>query len=44
MKQKLIAMMGSLLTACMAFSWWIGSDIASFLVLGEIPYPTEESI
>ncbi len=42
MKQKLIAMMGSLLTACMAFSLWLGSDVISFLILGEYPYPTEE--
>lgn len=42
MKQKLIAMMGSLLTACMAFSWWIGSDVMSLLFLGESPYPSEE--
>lgn len=42
MKQKLIAMMGSLLTACMAFSWWIGSDMPSILVLGEFSYPRQE--
>ena len=42
MKQKFIAMMGSLLTACMAFSWWFGSDMPSYLLLGEYPYPTEE--
>ena len=42
MKQKLIAMMGSLLTACMAFSWWVGSDFPSALILGEIAYPTDE--
>lgn len=42
MKQKFIAMMGSLLTACMAFSWWFGSDMASLLVLGEYPYPINE--
>lgn len=41
MKQKLIAMMGSLLTACMAFSWWVGSDMVSFLLLGEYRYPTK---
>lgn len=43
MKQKLIAMMGSLLTACMAFSFWIGSDMASFIFLGECPYPTKDT-
>lgn len=43
MKQKLIAMMGSLLTACMAFSWWVGTDYPSVLLLGEFTYPTKES-
>lgn len=42
MKQKLIAMMGSLLTACMAFSWWVGSDLPSVFLLGEEKYPTEK--
>ncbi|MGN0376400.1 MAG: hypothetical protein ACI4ED_02075 [Suilimivivens sp.] len=42
MKQKLIAMMGTLLTACMAFSWWFGSDIGSAIILGEYPYPQKE--
>lgn len=42
MKQKLIALMGSLLTACMAFSWWIGSDAVSILLLGEYKYPLED--
>lgn len=42
MKQKLIAMMGSLLTACMAFSWWIGSDLPSAFFLGEYTYPSEK--
>ena len=42
MKQKLIAMMGSLLTACMAFSWWVGTDLPSVLVFGESKYPSKE--
>lgn len=42
MKQKLIAMMGSLLTACMAFSFWIGCDFPCAIFLGEYPYPTKE--
>ncbi len=42
MKQKLIAMMGSFLTACMALSLWLGSDVISFLILGEFPYPSKE--
>lgn len=42
MKQKLIAITKPLLAACMAFSWWFGSDIPSIVVLGEYPYPTEE--
>lgn len=42
MKQKLIAMMGSLLTACMAFSWWVGTDLPSVFVLGEYKYPSKE--
>lgn len=41
MKQKLIALMGSLLTACMAFSWWVGSDAVSVLFLGEYEYPSQ---
>lgn len=41
MKQKLIAMMGTLLTACMAFSWWVGSDLVSVFLLGEYTYPTK---
>lgn len=43
MKQKLIAMMGTLLTACMAFSWWIGTDWVSLLLIGECPYPQKIS-
>ncbi len=43
MKQKLIAMIGSLLTTCMAFSWWIGSDMPSMLILGEYAYPSEDN-
>lgn len=42
MKQKLIAMMGSLLTACMALSFWIGTDMPSIIFLGENVYPTKE--
>ncbi len=42
MKQKLIAMMGSLLTACMAFSFWIGSDYPSILLFGEYSYPIKK--
>ena len=42
MKQKLIAMIGSLLTTCMAFSWWFGSDLPSILLLGEYIYPTDK--
>lgn len=42
MKQKLITLMGSLLTACMAFSWWFGSDWASIVLLGEYSYPQKE--
>ena len=42
MKQKLIAMMGSLLTACMAFSWLFGGDIVSVLLLGEYEYPEKK--
>ena len=41
MKQKLIAITGSLLTACMAFSWWVGSDVISIFFLGEYEYPTQ---
>ena len=41
MKQKLIALMGSFLTACMAFSWWVGSDAISIFFLGEYAYPTK---
>lgn len=43
MKQKFIAMMGSLLTACMAFSWWVGTDWASILLLGEYKYPSKNN-
>ena len=43
MKQKLIAMMGSLLTACMAFSWWVGTDMPSILLLGEYEYPSKDN-
>ncbi|MDD7628464.1 MAG: hypothetical protein PUJ54_09635 [Lachnospiraceae bacterium] len=43
MKQKLIAMLGALLTTCMAFSWSFGSDWASILLLGEYEYPSEET-
>ncbi len=43
MKQKLIAMMGSLLTACMAFSFWVGSSWASIVLLGEYSYPVEDA-
>ncbi len=42
MKQKLIAVVGSLLTTCMAFSWWFGGDVVSVLLLGEYSYPTQE--
>lgn len=44
MKQKLIAMMGSLLTACMAFSWWIGTDLPCLLFIGDYKYPTKDEI
>lgn len=43
MKQKLIAMMGSLLTTCMAFSWWVGTDMPSILLLGEYKYPSKDN-
>ncbi len=43
MKQKLIAMMGSLLTTCMALSIWFGSDYPSLLLLGEYSYPVEDA-
>lgn len=43
MKQKLIAMIGSLLTTCMAFSFWVGSDWASIVLLGEYSYPVEDT-
>lgn len=39
MKQKLIAWTRTALCACMAFSWWIGSDLPSLLVFGEYSYP-----
>lgn len=42
MKQKLIAWTRPLLCACMAFSWWIGCDIPSLVLLGEYPYPQKE--
>ena len=42
MKQKFITITKVLLTSCMAFSWWFGSDIPSVLVLGEYSYPVEE--
>lgn len=42
MRQKVIALIGSLLTACMAFSWWVGNDWGSIIFLGEFAYPTEE--
>ena len=42
MKQKLVALTGSLLTACMAFSWWFGGDVISLLLLGEYSYPVEK--
>lgn len=42
MKQKLIAMMGSLLTTCMAFSFWIGTDFPSLILLGEYSYPVQD--
>ena len=42
MKQKLIAMMGSLLTACMAFSWWVSLDLPCALFLGEYKYPEKD--
>lgn len=42
MKQKLITVSKALLTACMAFSLWFGSDLPSVIILGEYPYPTED--
>lgn len=42
MKQKLIAMMGSLLTACMAFSWWVGTDLPCIFFMGEYEYPQKD--
>ncbi len=43
MKQKLIAMMGSLLTTCMAFSWFVGNEWTSLIFLGEYSYPVEDA-
>lgn len=42
MKQKLIAMMGTLLTACMAFTIWFGGSLPSIVLLGEYPYPNKD--
>lgn len=43
MKQKLIAMMGSLLTTCMALSIWLGTDFPCVLLFGEYEYPVKEN-
>ena len=35
-------MIAQLLTTCAAFSWWIETTIASFVLFGEYPYPSKE--
>lgn len=43
MKQKFIAVTKTLLTTCMALSWWVGTDWASILLIGEYPYPARDA-
>ena len=42
MKEKHVRWSRPLLTACMAFGFWVGCDIASIFFFGEHEYPTEE--
>lgn len=35
-------MIGSLLSACVAFSWVLKTSMVSILLFGEYPYPTED--
>lgn len=42
MKQKFLTLTKALLCGCMAFSWWVGCDIPSAILLGEYAYPQNE--
>lgn len=42
MKEKLIKWSKPLLLACTIWSFWVGGGIASIVLLGEYPYPSEE--
>ncbi len=42
MKSKLHKLTKHMLTATMAFFWWISFDCSSNFLFGEIPYPEKE--
>lgn len=38
----MVEFIANILASCASFSWWFEENVKSFLMFGEIPYPTED--